>query len=70
MRVAKVKIQKTLSALKSSNYSKAESAFIVSMIRQTPVTAERIAIAEIKASKARSAKSAIFLEKYRSKEVA
>lgn len=42
----------------------------MSLIRTTPVTAERIAVAESKALRSRDARSAQFLDAYRSKAAA
>lgn len=70
MRARKIKVSKSSNFLRSCDFTRFETAFALKMIKSTPVTPERLAIAEVKALRSRVARSAKFLDAYRAKEAA
>ncbi len=66
----KIKLLKTAKHSKGCVFTRSESAFAIKMIRATPVTADRLVAAQVRASRARDAETADFLDQYRVKAVA
>lgn len=56
-----------ISSLKEQRARKAESRFVVRMIKAKPVSAERLRTADELVVRSRKAKTAAFLEQYRAK---
>jgi hypothetical protein len=67
MRAKKIKVAKSSVFFRSRDFTRFETAFAFNMIKSTPVTPERLAVAECKASRSRDARSAKFLDAYRAK---
>lgn len=51
----------------AERYSASEATFAADLVKKTPVTAEVIASARVRAGRTRAARSAHFLDKYRAK---
>jgi coproporphyrinogen III oxidase len=70
MRARKLKAQKPSIFFRSEDLTRIEKAFVLTMIKATPVTTERIAIVKRKAQLSNNARSAKFLDAYRAKVAA
>ncbi|MFZ2539544.1 MAG: hypothetical protein WAX04_11670 [Oscillospiraceae bacterium] len=69
MRLKKVKSSKSTDLFRKMDFSRIEAAFALSIIRSTKLTEDKIEQAEFKASLASAARSAKFLDQYRSKSI-
>lgn len=65
--LTKPKLKKKVKFLKSPEFTRIDVTFAVRMIQATPITAAQLAAADVRASRARDARSAKFLDRYRVK---